>query len=403
MAVTMVQENPSVTTNKVTSVFKAFAIKVGSKNKHKLVKVVRPGSATHKARKQLRRQLTSVDEVDCSQISLKDIYGNAPSNDGICSELQYACYKPFYHGDTVEETFCSSGTDYVDCTSQATGNTHRRFELKLTEMDDSCETANDYTCQDKALQAYDDLNGDECSVGTDKSDCTDFVVYGNEARLKDVPCSHGSTYTFATYPTNCKLDDEDNQLCCGLEQSYMCETSWYDSPDQEIQQVMSILRLVASCVAAAIVVGSLPALMGAVAKWKQYETCSNLCGCCGVLTIWAFGVVGSLGVLAYLGMAAAQLKILCDQYTGWGGMEDAMDKCHKDCKDAAEEPMRAICAIPNGMSATIACLALGSVMAFVSSIIVCIGFCKHKTPKVGPGQQGQELPTVQAVAVLPGK
>lgn len=217
--------------------------------------------------------------------------------------------------------------------------------------------------------------------------------------------SSGSDYSQPPQYCKCSVPD-GHQLCCGLNQHDMCNTGWYADPNNDIQQAMALLRNVASGVAAVIIVGSLPALMGAVAKWKRHETCSKVCGCFGVLTIWAFGVVASLGVLAYLAVLAGYLHVLCEEYKTWGEearLGEALETCHDDCAEAVQEPGRAFCAIPRGMMATTVTLALGSVMAFVSSIIVCIGFCKHKTPKVDPGQQGQELQTVQAVAVVPGK
>jgi hypothetical protein len=246
----------------------------------------------------------------------------------------------------------------------------RHFQRLLTATvgDDTCATAEDYSCQDKTMWEYSTYSSSECAAGTDTKDC-DGIYKGSNCKAGECCCtckSFSSTaaditlvaaipdlsyadplmtddsssypgcddtkckahcktegakdansglnlYTNERYihsqwnkenPKNVVLGGCVNSKCCGIDKFYSCGGT-SEMDDANTQELFAKLTEFAVYACLSGIIGVLPAMVGGFAKATGRDNLGNTMGGISLCTTCIFGFAGSGGAAAYLMLLSA--------------------------------------------------------------------------------------------------
>jgi hypothetical protein len=128
-----------------------------------------------------------------------------------------------------------------------------------------------------------------------------------------------------------------------------------------------------------------------VGKIKDHNCIGNTCGVLSLFstTIFSVGVTGAVAV--YMSFLGVFIHMGCSSIQTSFASYEVGASCNEECLAAQKHLVDAICNLGKGFGATGVLMFLSAVLGFLTSIMVCVGFCNNK----------KEEDVIQAVVVVP--
>jgi hypothetical protein len=182
--------------------------------------------------------------------------------------------------------------------------------------------------------------------------------------------------------------------CCGIDKESACDGT--DTTGSSINQYLKQFQEFVNYGCLACIVGVLPALAGAVGKMKDQQCLGNTCGVLSLFstTILSLGAAG--GIAVYLTIIGAYIHLACTSIKTTYATYETGPSCNEDCLAAQKHLVDEVCDLGKAFGATGLLMFLSAVLGFLTTIMVCVGFCNNKNEP-----EAVQAVVIPATAVAP--
>jgi len=192
------------------------------------------------------------------------------------------------------------------------------------------------------------------------------------------------------------------EASCYSRKGDMCEGG--ENMDQQVKEYLAIFRQYVTYAGIAAIVGVLPALAAAAGKMNNHNSMGNCCGVLSLPSTFLLSMGATFGIAFYLVLVGGYITLACQQ-TETSFMEyEVSPECNAECLAAQKHYVGAICDIGSAAGTTGMLMFLVAVLGFLTTIMVCVGFCSNKKQQTAvQGVVVQQVPMQQILPVQQGE